>query len=56
MLKYYEDWTLEEEESLISLYPDHTFREIATQLGRTKAAVQFRAIRLRREGRLGHKR
>ncbi|EAA5814583.1 AsnC family protein [Salmonella enterica] len=56
MLKYYEDWTPEEEESLISLYPDHTFREIATQLGRTKAAVQFRAIRLRREGRLGHKR
>ncbi|HCM2546841.1 TPA: DNA-binding protein, partial [Salmonella enterica subsp. enterica serovar Durban] len=49
-------WTPEEEESLISLYPDHTFREIATQLGRTKAAVQFRAIRLRREGRLGHKR
>ncbi|EEH7483409.1 AsnC family protein [Salmonella enterica subsp. enterica] len=56
MLKYCEDWTPEEEESLISLYPDHTFREIATQLGRTKAAVQFRAIRLRREGRLGHKR
>lgn len=49
-------WTPEEEESLISLYPDHTFREIATQLGRTKAAVQFRAIRLRREGHLGHKR
>ncbi|EDB0139353.1 AsnC family protein [Salmonella enterica] len=48
-------WTPEEDESLISLYPDHTFREIAAQLGRTKAAIQFRVIRLRREGRLGHK-
>ncbi|WP_430488201.1 AsnC family protein [Salmonella enterica] len=49
-------WTAEEDESLISLYPDHTFCEIAAQLGRTKVAVKFRAIRLQREGRLGHKR
>lgn len=54
--KHERAWTLEAEESLISLYPDHTSREIAALLGRTKAAVQFRAIRLQREGRLGHKR
>ncbi|HAG0017507.1 TPA: AsnC family protein [Salmonella enterica] len=52
---YAREWTPEEEETLISLYPDRTFREIATLLGRTKAAVQFRAIRLRREGRLDYK-
>ncbi|EBQ4754820.1 AsnC family protein [Salmonella enterica subsp. diarizonae] len=49
------EWTPEEEETLICLYPDRTVREIATQLGRTKAAVQFRAVRLRREGRLDYK-
>ncbi len=49
-------WTAEQDELLINLYPTHTFREIATQLRRTKAAVNFRALRLRHEGRLGRKR
>ncbi|EHU8502184.1 AsnC family protein [Salmonella enterica] len=48
-------WTAAEDELLINLYPHMTSAQIAALLGRTKAAIQLRVIRLRREGRLGHK-
>ncbi|HAK3332741.1 TPA: AsnC family protein [Salmonella enterica] len=49
------EWTPEEEELLISLYPSMTIQQIATVMGRGVSAIGCRVSLLRNAGRLSYK-
>ncbi len=48
-------WTQQEDDLLITLYPQHTARDIAGRLGRSYEGVRGRISRLREQGRIGIK-
>ncbi|MGT5123549.1 DNA-binding protein, partial [Escherichia coli] len=48
-------WTQQEDDLLITLYPQHTARDIAGRLGRSHEGVKSRICRLREQGRIGIK-